>query len=85
MFSGDHMAYDYDRREERLPQPSLEEMAAAAVGHLSALAAAGGGEAGYYLMVEVRGPGIGSGLPRPVMCVAVLTWARILDHAGRPC
>ena len=30
----------------------------------------------------VRGPGIDSGLPRPLVAVAVLTRARFLDHTG---
>ena len=31
---------------------------------------------------SVRGPGVVSGLPRPAICVAVLTRARSLDHTG---
>ena len=30
----------------------------------------------------MRGPRIDSGLPRPVVCVPVLTWGRFLDHTG---
>jgi alkaline phosphatase len=53
VFAPDHMAYDYDRREGQLPQPSLAAMTAAAVRHLSALSSgAGEAEGGYYLMVE---------------------------------
>ena len=34
------------------------------------------------LRAVVGGPGIDSGLPCPFICMAVLTLARFLDHAG---